>query len=312
MMVFISAIRVPAPWLALLFAAMLVPAWSAAAADAERPGAMNTAQAKTPRGAAPRGAPPDARAWRKRSPGRILVIAHRGFSASYTENSIRGFEAAIKAGADLIETDIRLSRDGVLVCIHDKEVEDEFVEDLTWKDLKKRSVVRLSDVLKIAQNRVGVLLDIKIRDTDFPLRVFEEVKRLGMENQVVFGLRRNKQVRALRRGAPDVVILGFLKNYKKFPAFYRAGGDIARLWEEDINETTLALARGPKGAARPVWVTAGLRNSGEDAGDIDAKRFLGLMERGFDGVLVNDPALVLGARRSMKVLGQGKGRTGRP
>ncbi len=298
---------VPAPWPAVLFAALLVPVLSAGPAGAEGPGAVNAAQA-----GARHGTPPDARAWRKRSRGRTLVVAHRGFSTTYTENSTRAFEAAIKAGADLIETDIRESRDGVLVCVHDKEVDGEFVEDLTWQDLKKHSVLRLSDVLRIARNRIGVLLDIKIRDTDFPLRVLKEVKRLGMENQVVFGLRRNKQVRALRRGAPDVVILGFLKNYRKFESFYRAGGDIARLWEEDINKTTLALARGPKGANRPVWVTAGLRNSGEDAGDIDAKRFLGLMERGFDGVLVNDPALALGARRSKKVDGQGKGPAGRP
>ncbi|MCZ6814589.1 MAG: glycerophosphodiester phosphodiesterase family protein [Alphaproteobacteria bacterium] len=304
---FTSAIRVPAPWPTFLFAALLVPVLSGGPAGADGPGAMNAAQAGAPRGAAP-----DARAWRKRSRGRILIVAHRGFSAIYTENSRAGFEAAIKAGADLIETDIRESRDGVLVCVHDREVDGHDVKDLTWKQLAKRSVLRLSDVLKIAQNRVGVLLDIKIRDTDFPLRVFEEVKRLGLENQVVFGLRRNSQVRALRRGAPDVVILGFLKNYKKFSAFYRAGGDIARLWEEDINETTLALARGPKGADRPVWVTAGLRDSGEDAGDIDAKRFLGLMKQGFDGVLVNDPALARGARRSIKVLEQGKNRVGRP
>ncbi len=203
-----------------------------------------------------------ASSWRQRAAGRTLIIGHRGFSAEYPDNSREGFEGAIAAGADLIETDIRESRDGVLVCVHDREVDGDNVEELTWKELSKRSVLRLSDVLRIAKNRVGVLLDIKIRETEFPLRVFEEVKRLGMENQVVFGLRRNKQVRALRRDAPDVVILGFLKNYKKFSAFYRAGGDIARLWEEDINKTTLALARGPGVADRPVWVTAGLRNSG--------------------------------------------------
>ena len=253
-----------------------------------------------------------ASSWRQRAAGRTLIIAHRGFSAEYPDNSREGFEGAIAAGADLIETDIRESRDGVLVCVHDREVDGDAVEDLTWKELSKRSVLRLSDVLQIAQNRVGVLLDIKIRDTDFPLRVLEEVQRLRMENQVVFGLHGNKQVRSLRRDAPDVVILGFLTNYRKFESFYGAGGDIARLWEEDINKTTLALARGPGVADRPVWVTAGLRNSGEDTGDIDAKRFLGLMERGFDGVIVNDPALALGARRSNKVLGQGKGRAGRP
>lgn len=48
-----------------------------------------------------------------------LIIGHRGASAVAPENSIAAFEAAIAAGADGIEFDVRLSRDGVPVIIHD-------------------------------------------------------------------------------------------------------------------------------------------------------------------------------------------------
>jgi len=48
-----------------------------------------------------------------------LVIAHRGFSSSYPENTLPAFEAAIDAGADMIEMDVRLTRDKRLALVHD-------------------------------------------------------------------------------------------------------------------------------------------------------------------------------------------------
>ena len=237
--------------------------------------------------------------WRRRVPGTALVIAHRGYSALYADNSLEGFEQAIAAGADLIETDVRMSSDNVLVISHDPDI-DFFtdVHELSAAELAKQSVMKLDQVLKMARNRTGVLLDIKLDEPDFPALVLKEVKRFGMERQVVFGLRELAQVHKLRKLAPDVVILGFFRDYSEYPAFFAAGGDIARLWEEDINERTLKLARGPARdeGDRPVWVTTRLRARGESAGEIDPPRLRKLMEMGIDGFLVNDPVQALRVR----------------
>ena len=53
---------------------------------------------------------------------RPLVIAHRGASLAYPENTLEAFEAAVLAGADMIELDARLSADGVAVVSHDQDV----------------------------------------------------------------------------------------------------------------------------------------------------------------------------------------------
>ena len=45
----------------------------------------------------------------------MLIVAHRGYSAGHPENSVAAFEAAIAAGAAYIETDVRLTRDGIAV-----------------------------------------------------------------------------------------------------------------------------------------------------------------------------------------------------
>ena len=48
-----------------------------------------------------------------------LIIGHRGVPVVALENTLPAFEAAIAAGADGIEFDVRLSSDGVPVIIHD-------------------------------------------------------------------------------------------------------------------------------------------------------------------------------------------------
>ena len=57
------------------------------------------------------------------SPSRPRVIAHRGASAVEPEHTLRAYRRAIEMGADGVECDVRLTRDGVLVCLHDRTVE---------------------------------------------------------------------------------------------------------------------------------------------------------------------------------------------
>lgn len=46
------------------------------------------------------------------------IVAHRGYTANYPENSLKAFEAAVEAGANAVETDLHLSRDGVVILSH--------------------------------------------------------------------------------------------------------------------------------------------------------------------------------------------------
>ena len=53
-----------------------------------------------------------ASALKERVPHQFLIIAHKGYSSAHQENSLNAFEAAIDAGADVIEADVRESADG--------------------------------------------------------------------------------------------------------------------------------------------------------------------------------------------------------
>lgn len=72
--------------------------------------------------------------------GRMMVAAHRGDSYNCYENTMRAFEQAIRDGADMIETDVRLTRDGVPVLIHDDTVDrttdgSGLVRDMTYAEI---------------------------------------------------------------------------------------------------------------------------------------------------------------------------------
>ncbi len=54
--------------------------------------------------------------------GPVQVVAHRGSSGVRAEHTLEAYEDALQAGADALECDIRLTRDGVLVCVHDRKV----------------------------------------------------------------------------------------------------------------------------------------------------------------------------------------------
>jgi glycerophosphoryl diester phosphodiesterase len=57
-----------------------------------------------------------------RAPSDIEVVAHRGVSAEAPEQTLAAYQQALTVGADAVECDVRMTRDGVLVCVHDRQI----------------------------------------------------------------------------------------------------------------------------------------------------------------------------------------------
>jgi glycerophosphoryl diester phosphodiesterase len=229
----------------------------------------------------------------RRGGGSCRVIAHRGYSAAYRENTLEACEQAIRAGADLVEIDLRVSKDGLLVCQHDPAVGGMPVAEMTAGALLAIGVAWLDDVLPALRGRSALLFDLKRADTELAAEALAALRRYSMTADVVIGARSVEQARYVRAASPDSVILGFLKDPADFPDFYAAGGDIARLWEENCTPAAIAAARC---GDRPVWVTAGRKSAADKPGDIDEPRLRGLLGFGIDGILVNDPVRALQVR----------------
>lgn len=72
----------------------------------------------------------------------LHIIAHRGASAYAPENTFAAFEKAVELGADFIELDIQITKDGKLAVIHDDKVDRTtngtgFVREYTMNELEQ-------------------------------------------------------------------------------------------------------------------------------------------------------------------------------
>jgi len=107
------------------------------------------------------------------------IIAHRGYSYKYPENTLAAFQAAVAAGVPMIELDVMLSRDRKLVVIHDAALERTTngcgaVNNYTLEELKQldagswfdvrfagQRLPELSEVLDLVSGRTRVNIEIK-------------------------------------------------------------------------------------------------------------------------------------------------------
>jgi glycerophosphoryl diester phosphodiesterase len=105
------------------------------------------------------------------------IIAHRGASGHAPENTLSAFKRAVELGAGFIETDLRLTRDGRFVAIHDGTLERSTngrgaVHDFTLEELRKLDA--------------GLWYDRRYAGERIP--TLEEVLAFGREQDVVFYL----------------------------------------------------------------------------------------------------------------------------
>ncbi|SDE87359.1 Glycerophosphoryl diester phosphodiesterase family protein [Dyadobacter soli] len=108
------------------------------------------------------------------------LIGHRGgvIDSTHTENSLAGLKAAYKRGYYMAEIDIRLTKDGQLIILHDPTLKayynvNKAARELTWEEIRGlksdrdgSSPVLLEDALKYCKGRLQVMLDTKIAGDD--------------------------------------------------------------------------------------------------------------------------------------------------
>lgn len=138
------------------------------------------------------------------------VLAHRGFSFAYPENTLAALQGALDIGADGLEFDIHFSKDGEMVVIHDEELDrttngSGFVVNHTLAQLKEldagswfapefasEKIPTLSEVLDLV-TRFGksITLNVEIKSgimpyPDLELRAYELIEEYGLTAQTIF------------------------------------------------------------------------------------------------------------------------------
>lgn len=135
------------------------------------------------------------------------VFAHRGSAGTHPENTMSAFREAERVGAEGIELDVQLSKDGEVVVIHDEELSRTtngtgFVKDHTLNELKKlnasytfskqvgiQRIPTLAEVLDMFTHN-NMLLNIELKNSTFLYPGMEEkvialVRKYNMQNRVI-------------------------------------------------------------------------------------------------------------------------------
>jgi glycerophosphoryl diester phosphodiesterase len=93
----------------------------------------------------------------------MRIIAHRGASKDALENTLEAFELAVEQGADMIETDLHLLRDGAIALYHDDRIGGVAVGELTLAELRHHlpRAPTLEETLDRFAARIPFNLEIK-------------------------------------------------------------------------------------------------------------------------------------------------------
>jgi glycerophosphoryl diester phosphodiesterase len=231
-----------------------------------------------------------------------LAFAHRGGAIEHLENSMPAFEASVALGYRYLETDVRVTADGVLVAFHDATLERTTdragrIEALPWSEVARARIggreplVRLEDLL-CAWPDVRFNLDLKAAGALAPL--VRLVRRLKVVDRLCVASFSDARIAAARRllgpsvctslGPRGVAALR-LSSYSP-----RAAG----LVRMDAGCAQVPLHLGGRALVDERFVTAAhARNLQVHVWTVDTEEEVGrMLDLGVDGVMTDRPAML--------------------
>ncbi len=137
---------------------------------------------------------------------RPLVFAHRGGAALARENTMVAFANGVSYGADGLELDVRASKDGRVMVVHDETLDRTTrlrgpVRNYTADELAAADVPELRTVLDSFRD-VRVIVEVKVNEPEFGRLVVDELRRAGAVDRVCVGGVRRAVLRAVRDEEP--------------------------------------------------------------------------------------------------------------
>ena len=231
------------------------------------------------------------------------IYGHRGASQYAPENSMEAFQLAYDMGADGIEFDVQMTKDGHLVVVHDEEISrvsdgQGYIKDYTLGELRRFQFNRthpeyknikiplLEDVLEQFKEKKDFLFNIELKNNIFAYEGMEEriislVKEMGLLDRILFSSFYHKSMLRLRK-----------INSNAKTAFLYCDGIL------DVHDYAKKYA---VEAVHPAWYLLNqdnmflfLRESGIEVNvwTVDSgKEIRRLCDMGVDGIITNKPDL---------------------
>ncbi|HYF92677.1 MAG TPA: glycerophosphodiester phosphodiesterase [Symbiobacteriaceae bacterium] len=177
---------------------------------------------------------------------RVLVLAHQGASAYAPSNTLESFRLGLEQGADILETDVHLTKDGVVVVSHDETIDrmsngSGYINSMTLNELRQYDfgykftpdggktfpyrgkgvrIPTLEDLFK-AFPGVRVNIELKQEDPAIEEQVWDVIRKYGMEDKVLINAFPSKPMERWATVAGDRTATGAtMGNMIEFVIYY--------------------------------------------------------------------------------------------
>jgi len=164
---------------------------------------------------------------------KIMVCAHRGGHDIAPENSLASITEAINNGIGMVELDIRKTKDGVLVAMHDATINRTTngtgsVSNLTYQELQQfnlrgannnitnEKIPTFAQILELSRGQVYITIDAYEKSP--PLEVYEMVKLYGMLNQVLIYTNKT-EFSSIHLKDPTVLAMPSIRTQSEFDTY---------------------------------------------------------------------------------------------
>ncbi len=155
-----------------------------------------------------------------------LICAHRGASGYAPENTLEAFQLAVEQGADAVELDVHLTRDGHLLVAHDEKVDrvsdgNGLIGEMSLAAVKKFDFSKLHPEYQGAKAPTlqevfellaptNLLINVELKNSIVPYPGMEEkclvlAAKMGMEDRVIYSSFNHMSMLAIKEIFPDAV-----------------------------------------------------------------------------------------------------------
>lgn len=189
--------------------------------------------------------------------GKMMVCAHRAIAIDKPENSLSAIQSSIDNSIEMIEIDIRQTKDGQLILMHDATIQRTTtgtgdVSNFTLQELKQfnleksngsltnEKIPTLKEVFDIARGKIYINLDID--DKAQFTKVYDVTKQYGMLKQVQFYTKDNNLIRSMLAKDANLVVLPFIDNETQFNAYNTTNLTIVHYSDNSFNSTLIDKA----------------------------------------------------------------------
>lgn len=236
--------------------------------------------------------------------GDMYVIAHRGAHNGIPENSIAAYQNAIDLGCDFVEIDVRTTKDGKFVSVHNSTI-DAYVKDKTGKvnemtlselltldigekhgaEWKNTGIPTFEEILKLCQGKIGIYLDLKDAN---PSALIEIIRKYDMEEHIVWyvSAAAHKILTEIKHVCPECLIMpdpGNERNIEKVTAAYQP-----KVIASDMGELSKSFVEKAHSYQAMVFV-----DDSEDDPKKWEEEWRQIIDWGTDGIQTDQPELLI-------------------